>query len=114
MMATTTDGRYATGVSTWPPSRRAVVGVIAAIVLAAGVWAALGGEDDDVPVDPNTPQARAAAVAALDVVPGRVVGVARDRDNGKWEIAVVQEGREYEVELSHPDLKLLRLDYTTD
>jgi len=27
---------------------------------------------------------------------------------------VVQEGREYEVELSHPDLVLLRLDYTTD
>jgi hypothetical protein len=47
-------------------------------------------------------------------VRGRVVGVARDRDNGKWEIAVVQEGREYEVELSQPDLVLLRLDYNTD
>jgi hypothetical protein len=112
-MATTTDGRAAE-MNTWRPSRRVLVGVLAALAVAAAAWTAVGGEDDDVPVDPDTPHARMAAAAALDVVPGRVVGVARDRDNGKWEIAVVQEGREYEVELSHPDLVLLRLDYTTD
>jgi hypothetical protein len=98
----------------WRPPRRVLVGALVAVALAVAAWTALGGEQDDVPVDPSTPQARRAAVAALDVVPGRVVGVARDRDNGKWEIAVVQDGREYEVELSHPELLLLRLDYTTD
>src|SRR5262245_54041599 len=96
------------------PSRRLLVGALAAAALAVAAWTALGGEQDNVPVDATTPQARRAAAAALDVVPGRVVGVARDRDNGKWEIAVVQDGREYEVELSHPELLLLRLDYTMD
>jgi hypothetical protein len=37
--------------------------------------------------------------------------VARDRDNGKWEITIVQDGREYEVELTPRDLTLLRVDY---
>ena len=96
-----------------PP--RALIAGLTALVLALGVWLAVsGGPDDDVPVDPTTPEARAAAAVALDVVPGRVVGVARDQDDGKWEVAIVQEGREYEVELAHPTLTLLRLDYTTD
>jgi len=94
---------------------RPLLAALAALVVAFGVWMlASGGPDDDVPVDPTTPAARAAAAVALDVVPGRVVGVARDQDDGKWEIAIVQEGREYEVELSYPGLTLLRLDYTTD
>jgi hypothetical protein len=112
-MATTTDGPLAAATPR-RPSRCALIAVLAAVAIALIAWTIFGGEDDDVPVDPDTPQARAAAAAAVDVVPGRVVGVFRDRDNGKWEIAVVQEGREYEVELSHPDLVLLRLDYTTD
>jgi hypothetical protein len=45
------------------------------------------------------------------VVPGRVRGVARDQDNGKWEITILQQGREYEVELHPRDLTLLRVDY---
>jgi hypothetical protein len=113
-MATTTDGRVKRA-RRWRPSRRALAGGLAALVLATATWTAVSwGEDDDRPVDPTTPEARRAAAVALDVVPGRVVGVARDEDNGKWEIAVLQEGREYEVELSHPSLTLLRIDYQTD
>ena len=68
---------------------------IAAIALlaAALVW---GGatvlRDDDRPVDPALPEARQAATAALEVVPGRVREVARD-------------------ELEPESLGLLRLDY---
>ena len=86
--------------------------VLAVVAGAAVIW---GGasllRDDDRPVDPDRPDARRAAEAALEVVPGRVVGVARDEDNGKWEITVVQRDREYEVELAPDDLALLRLDY---
>ena len=86
--------------------------VLAVVAGAAVIW---GGasllRDDDRPVDPDRPDARRAVEAALDVVPGRVVGVARDEDNGKWEITVVQRDREYEVELAPDDLALLRLDY---
>ena len=86
--------------------------VLAVVAGAAVIW---GGasllRDDDRPVDPDRPDARRAVEAALDVVPGRVVGVARDEDNGKWEITVVQRDREYEVELAPGDLALLRLDY---
>ena len=78
-----------------------------AIVLGTATWS----REDDRPVDPTTPQARRAAEVARGIVPGRVVGVARDTDNGKWEITIVQEGREYEVELAARDLTLLRLDY---
>jgi hypothetical protein len=67
--------------------------------------------DDDRPVDPSTPAARHAAAIALDVVPGRVLGVARDEDDGKWEITIAQAQHEYEVELAPGDLRLLRLDY---
>jgi uncharacterized membrane protein YkoI len=67
--------------------------------------------DDDHPVDPTTVEARRAASVAQEVVPGRVIGVARDADNGKWEITIVQQRREYEVELSPGELRLLRVDY---
>ena len=85
---------------------------LAVLLIAALVW---GGtvvlRDDDRPVDPRRPDARRAAAAALEVVPGSVRGVARDEDNGKWEITILQEGREYEVELAPGDLTLLRVDY---
>ena len=45
------------------------------------------------------------------MVSGRVVEVARDRDNGKWEIIVEQDGGRYEIELAPDTFKLLRLDY---
>ena len=86
---------------------------VIAVLAAALVW---GGatllRDDDRPVDPDTPAARQAVASALEVVPGRVLEVARDVDNGKWEITILQEEREYEVELMpDEDLTLLRLDY---
>jgi uncharacterized membrane protein YkoI len=90
--------------------RRLVALLIAALVVAATV-VLVWPEEDDVPVDPTTPAAQAAIDAALEVVPGRVRGVYRDRDNGKWEVAIAQSGREYEVELAAGDLALLRLDY---
>jgi hypothetical protein len=111
-MAATTEPSAA-GAGRWrQPSRPAVVlgcaaVVAAAIALSAATWA----RDDDQPVDPTTPQARRAVEIARGVVPGRVLGVARDADNGKWEITILQEGREYEVELAARDLTLLRLDY---
>ena len=85
---------------------------LAAALVAALVW---GGatllRDDDRPVDPSRPDARRAAAAALEVVPGRVRGVARDEDNGKWEVTILRRDREYEVELNPKDLSLLRVDY---
>ena len=67
--------------------------------------------DDDRPVDPSRPDAQRAVAAALEVVHGRVLGVARDEDNGKWEVTIAQEGRQYEVELAPGSMDLLRLDY---
>lgn len=94
------------------PAAGLVKPALAVVAVAAALW---GGasllRDDDRPVDPGRPDARRAAAAALEVVPGRVVGVARDEDNGKWEITIVQGDREYEVELAPGDLALLRLDY---
>ena len=87
------------------------VALVAAVVAAATWGATTWMRDDDRPVDPNQPQARRAAAAAQEVVCGRVLGVARDVDNGKWEITIAQGGREYEVELSPDDLGLLRVDY---
>ena len=70
-----------------------------------------GCGEDDVPVDRDTPDARRAVSAALAVVSGRVVEVARDRDNGKWEVIVEQRDGRYEVELAPGTFELLRLDF---
>jgi uncharacterized membrane protein YkoI len=80
-----------------------------ALLLVVLVLAGCG--EDDVPVDRDTPDARRAVSEALGVVSGRVVEVARDRDNGKWEVIVEQEGGRYEVELAPNTFELLRLDY---
>jgi hypothetical protein len=90
--------------------RRRLAGLALVVAVAAVVFAAWPREDDR-PVDPSTPAARRAIAAALEVVPGRVLGVARDVDNGKWEVTIAQDAREYEVELAPTDLTLLRLDY---
>jgi hypothetical protein len=86
--------------------------VVFAVACGALTW---GGatllSEDDVPVDRNTPGARRAIAEALAVVHGRVVEVARDQDNGKWEVIVEQEGGRYEIELEPGTFKLLRLDY---
>jgi uncharacterized membrane protein YkoI len=91
-------------------TRRLVALLIAAVVVAAVVTLAWPDEDD-VPMDRTAPAAQRAIAAALEVVPGRVLGVYRDRDNGKWEVEIAQRGRQYEVELAAGDLALLRLDY---
>jgi uncharacterized membrane protein YkoI len=80
-----------------------------AVLLAALALAGCG--EDDVPVDRDTPDARRAVSEALTVVSGRVVEVARDRDNGKWEVIVEQEDGRYEVELAPDTFELLRLDW---
>jgi hypothetical protein len=87
--------------------------VLAAVLVAALVWGGTTAfHEDDRPVDLDRPDARRAATAALEVVPGRVLGVAVDEDNGKWEVTIRQQDREYEVELAPDDeLTLLRLDY---
>lgn len=83
-----------------------------AIVLAAAALAfALWPREDDLLVDASHPRARQAVAVAREVVPGSVVDVRRDRDNGKWEVTMRQRGREYEVELAPDDLALLRVDY---
>jgi len=83
-----------------------------AIVLAAAALAfALWPREDDLLVDASHPRARQAIAVAREVVPGSVVDVRRDRDNGKWEVTMRQGGREYEVELAPDDLALLRVDY---
>ena len=85
--------------------------LLAVLAAALGWGGATLLRDDDRPVDPSRPDARRAAAAALEVVPGRVRGVARDEDNGKWEITILQGDREYEVELEPRNLTLLRVDY---
>ena len=80
-----------------------------ALLLVVLVLAGCG--EDDMPVDRDTPDARRAVSEALGVVSGRVVEVARDRDNGKWEVIVEQEGGRYEIELAPNTFELLRLDY---
>jgi Peptidase propeptide and YPEB domain len=113
-MAATTDPR--SGARWRRPSRRTIAAAGLAVLLPAAIAVTVAAwpRQDDRPVDPSTPQARRAVAVAKEVVPGRVVGVARDTDNGKWEITIVQEGREYEVELAPRDLTLLRLDYDND
>jgi hypothetical protein len=81
---------------------------VAALALALVL---AGCSEDDVPVDRDTPGARRAVTEALTVVSGRVIEVARDRDNGKWEVVVEQEGGRYEIELEPSTFELLRLDY---
>jgi uncharacterized membrane protein YkoI len=81
---------------------------LAAVLLLAAV---LAGCEDDVPVEHDAPGARRAVAEALTVVAGRVIEVARDRDNGKWEVIVEQRGRRYEIELEPDTFRLLRLDY---
>jgi len=83
---------------------------IAAAAVAALAFVLLPREDD-VLVDVTHPRARQAISVAREIVPGSLVDVRRDRDNGKWEITIRQEEREYEVELSPADLALLRVDY---
>jgi hypothetical protein len=81
-------------------------------VVAAVAWGGLTAlREDDQPVDPSGAAAREAIAEATRIVPGRLVGVARDTDNGKWEVTIDQDGREYEVELDPATLNLLRLDY---
>jgi uncharacterized membrane protein YkoI len=90
--------------------RRLFVTLSVAALLAGGALA-LAPSDDDEPVDPRTAGARRAIAVALEVVPGRVTGVARDRDDGNWEVTVRQDGRDFEVELRPHDLTLLGIDY---
>jgi uncharacterized membrane protein YkoI len=92
--------------------RRLAAAGAAIAVLVAGVWGfkALTYEDDH-PVDSRTPGAQRAIAAAREVVPGRVLEVLRDEDNGKWEVMIAQDGRVYEVELDPTTFDLLRLDY---
>jgi hypothetical protein len=81
---------------------------LAALVLALAL---AGCGEDDVPVDRGTPAAERAVAEALTVVSGRVIEVARDRDDGKWEVVVEQAGGRYEIELRPGTFELLRLDY---
>jgi len=85
--------------------------VALAVVLAVGLAVAVHPREDDVLVDADRPRARQAVAVAREVVPGSVVDVRRDRDNGKWEVTLRQDGRDYEVELAPADLALLRVDY---
>ncbi len=87
------------------------LGACLVVALAAAVLiVALPGEDDRL-VDASQPRARQAIAVAREIVPGTLVDVRRDRDNGKWEVTMRQGGREYEVELAPDDLALLRVDY---
>jgi hypothetical protein len=96
----------------WRPGRRVRWALLAMLATAGLAWGvATWTHDDDAPVDATTPEARRATAVALGVVPGRVLGVYRDEDDGKWEVKIAQAGREYEVELAPGDLSLLRLDY---
>jgi uncharacterized membrane protein YkoI len=87
-----------------------VAALLAAALAAIALVVALPGEDDQL-VDASHPRARQAIAVAREIVPGSVVDVRRDRDNGKWEVTMRQGERDYEVELAPGDLALLRVDY---
>lgn len=101
-MATTTDTR-----------RRLALAVLGAAVVAAAVAAIAAGRgpDDDRPVDPRQARAQEAMAVAVGVVRGRPVHVARDSDDGTWEVTVRSRLGEFEVELDPDDLSLLGIDY---
>jgi uncharacterized membrane protein YkoI len=82
--------------------------VIAALAVGAVL---LAPSEDDERVEPGTAAARRAIAVALEVVPGAVTEVARDRDDGNWEVTVRQDGNDFEVELRRDDLELLGIDY---
>jgi hypothetical protein len=109
-MATTTEPHA--GSTRWRPNRR-VIAAFATLLLAALLFA-VWPRQDDYAVDPRSPDARRAVAVAQGVVPGRLVEVTRDQDNGKWEIIIAQGDREYEVELDPRNFSLLRLDYDND
>jgi uncharacterized membrane protein YkoI len=90
--------------------RLAVAALLAVALVVVLAWP----RDDDRPVDPARSDAQRAIAAAQGVVPGRFVDVRRDSDNGKWEVTLRADGREYEVELTPGALELLRIDYNTD
>ena len=89
---------------------RLAAAVVVIMAVAALAFVLLPREDDE-PVDTAHPRAQQAISVARDIVPGSVVDVRRDRDNGKWEVTIRQDEREYEVELAPADLALLRVDY---
>jgi hypothetical protein len=102
-MATTTERR-----------RRGAARSGAAALLVAAVLVVVFvafARDDDRPVDPQRPDARRAIAAAQAIVPGRLLDVRRDSDNGKWEVTLRAGDGEYEIELDPRDLSLLRIDY---
>jgi uncharacterized membrane protein YkoI len=102
-----------TTVTTTRAKATTTIETLAATLLVAVIAAVLAWtlRDDDRPVDPARPDARRAIAAAREVVPGRLVDVRRDSDNGKWEVTLRADGRDYEVELAPRDLALLRIDY---
>ncbi|MDA0181117.1 hypothetical protein OJ997_12495 [Solirubrobacter phytolaccae] len=90
-------------------TRYALAALVVALALV-GLFAFL--KDDDRPVDPTGPQARAAIEAARAIVPGELVDVSRDVDDAyKWEVTLRAFGNDYEVELEPRTLALLRIDY---
>jgi hypothetical protein len=84
----------------------AVLAVAALALLAAAIL-----RDDDRPVDPREPRAQRAIAVALEIVRGRPVLVARDTDDGSWEVTVRSDLGEFEVELDPDDLSFLGIDY---
>jgi uncharacterized membrane protein YkoI len=110
----TTTTREATTMTTAAkPTTTTIRRAAAALVVIAtlAIVLAIALRDDDRLVDPRRADARQAIAAAQAVVGGRLVDVRRDVDNGKWEVTLRDEGRDYEVELSPGDLQLLRIDY---
>ena len=85
---------------------------VAAVIVASLLFAtATIVRDDDRYVDPTTPAAQRAIAVARAIVPGDLVDVRIDSDNGKWEVTLRRaSGGEHEVELA-PGLELLRIDY---
>ena len=98
-MATTTELRL-----------RAATLLGAALLVVALAIAVIPSEDD-LPVDPERPDAQRAITTARSIVDGELVDVRIDTDNGKWEVTLRRDdGGEHEVELTR-QLDLLRIDY---
>jgi hypothetical protein len=85
--------------------------LLGAALLAVALAIAVIPSEDDVPVDPERPDAQRAITTARSIVDGELVDVRIDTDNGKWEVTLRRDdGGEHEVELTR-GLELLRIDY---
>lgn len=88
-----------------------LLGALALAIVGTLAAREAGPFDDDRSVARDDPGAPEAIAAATQVVRGRPVAVARDGDDGRWEVTIRSPEGDFEVELDPVDLALRGIDY---